>query len=161
MRSTDKYVFFWRGTFSQWHRSYFAIDGVAYNAAEQYMMAGKARLFNDLDTLEKIMKTKNVRTQKHLGREVKNFDPAIWTDNCLDIVVAGNYAKFTQNEEMKQELLATGDKTLVEASPYDKIWGIGMAEDHPDVLDESKWKGTNLLGKALMIVRDKIRAEGI
>ncbi len=157
MRLTDKYVFFWRGVFSQWHTSYFTVDGVTYNACEQYMMAGKAKLFGDTETLAKIMATKNVRDQKRLGREVKNFDRAIWEANCLDIVIAGNYAKFTQNPDMLKDLLATGDRIMVEASPKDNIWGIGLDENHPDVLDESKWKGTNLLGKALIAVRERIK----
>lgn len=159
MLLTDKYVFFWRGVFSQWHRSFFVVDNIRYNAAEQYMMASKARLFNDQETLLKIMSTSDVREQKHLGRVVKNFNADIWADKCLDIVIKGNYAKFSQNPDMKNDLLDTGDRIMVEASPYDKIWGIGIGEDHPDILDESKWQGTNLLGKALMAVRERIRNE--
>jgi len=105
------------------------------------------------------MKPSNPKEQKRLGRQVKNFEPIIW-DRCkYSIVYLGNMAKFTQNEELKRILLATGEKTLVEASPLDQIWGIGLAEDSPLAQDRKTWRGENLLGKALTAVKDHIRAE--
>lgn len=173
----SKYVLFWgpKNTlpeFSQWHRSDFTVFESrfsneenpmlrsmienTYNCAEMYMMARKARLFNDKETYTKIRNTKSPKEQKQLGREVKRFDFDIWNKHCQDIVYEGNLAKFSQNEWLKQKLLDTGDAILVEASPVDKIWGIGLAPDDPRALDEDQWQGQNLLGKALMRVRDSL-----
>jgi ribA/ribD-fused uncharacterized protein len=116
------------------------------------MMAGKARLFGDVETEAKIMKTTDPRTIKKLGRAVKNFDEKKWNEHKYKIVLAGNIFKFSQNPELKKWLLDTGNKTIVEASPYDKIWGIGYgAKNAMDNMD--KW-GLNLLGKAVQEVRD-------
>ena len=153
---TDKYIFFWGGTYSQWCPSLFVIDGVEYNCAEQYMMAKKALLFGDYESLEKIMNSNSPKDQKQFGKEVKGFDKATWETYCKKYVEDANYAKFTQNKKMLDELIDSGNRKLVEASPQDKIWGIGMAENHPDILDESKWKGTNWLGEAIMVVRTRI-----
>ena len=170
MESKDKYIFFWghneknpgeitKKCLSQWYNCLFEVDGITYYTAEQYMMSQKALLFNDNETNLKIMQEKDPKTYKALGRQVKNFDPSIWDKNKFEIVVKGNTAKFSQNEELKKFLLNTNDKILVEASPHDKIWGIGMDENHKDILDPTKWKGENLLGKALMKARDYIRKE--
>ena len=156
---TDKYVFFWGGTFSQWCPSEFTIDGVKYNCCEQYMMAKKALLFKDMDAYSEIMNTKGPKEQKAIGRRVKNFNKDKWEAVCREIVYEANYAKFTQNHIMKDELLLTGDREIVEASPEDKIWGIGMHESDPNILDKSKWKGTNWLGEAIMRVRDEFDKE--
>jgi ribA/ribD-fused uncharacterized protein len=104
------------------------------------------------------MATENPRQQKALGRKVTNFDPNRWEAACEEIVFRANLAKFTQNDELREMLVATGDKVIAEASPLDAIWGIGMAEDHPNVLDQSLW-GRNLLGKAIMRVREHLRSE--
>ncbi len=157
MRS-DNYVFFWGGVFSQWFPSNFIIDGVEYTSCEQYMMAKKAILFKDYISLDKIMNTKIPKEQKALGRAIKNFDKDKWEAVCREIVYEGNYAKFTQNPDLKDALLATGNKEIVEASPEDNIWGIGMRESHSDILDKSKW-GTNWLGEAIMRVRKTILEE--
>jgi ribA/ribD-fused uncharacterized protein len=154
-----EYVFFWGGPFSQWKKADMVIDGVTYNCCEQFMMAEKARFFEDEAHHIAIMSTNSPRIQKKIGRAVVGFDAEEWNEVCRDIVYKANYAKFTQNEDLKEELLATGDKTIVEASPYDTIWGIGMAKDDPDIEDESKWKGTNWLGEAIMDVREDIRFE--
>lgn len=156
---TDKYIFFWGGTYSQWCPSNFTIDGVTYNCCEQYMMAKKALLFNDNNAYKEIMATKSPKEQKAIGRKVKGFDKDKWDAVCREIVYEANYAKFTQNAVMKSELLRTGDREIVEASPEDKIWGIGMHESHPDILDKSKWKGTNWLGEAIMRVRETLDKE--
>ncbi|CAM9222145.1 unnamed protein product [Chrysoparadoxa australica] len=158
---TEEMVFFWQppAVYGQWTPSSFTVEGTDYVNAEQWMMAGKARLFGDTEALGKMMATSDPREHKRLGRTVKGYDNETWVANAEPIVVEGNYAKFTQNPEMLRELLATGEKLLVEASPYDKIWGIGLRADHEDARDVSKWRGENKLGKALMTVRARIRQE--
>lgn len=156
---TDKFIFFWGGTFSQWQLSPFIIDGVEYNCCEQYMMAKKAILFKDYVSWSEIMETKGPKEQKAIGRKIKNFDKDKWETVCREIVYEANYAKFTQNPLMKSELLRTGDREIVEASPLDTIWGIGMGVNDPDILDKSKWKGTNWLGEAIMRVRETLDNE--
>lgn len=156
----DKFYFFYGGFLSQWHGSEFVIDGVKYNCAEQYMMSEKAKLFGDDFKYDLIMQTSNPYRQKKLGRLVNNFNLRKWNEVCKDVVVKGNYAKFSQNENLKKLLLETGDKELVEASSTDTIWGIGMGEyDTPFIYDKSKWQGTNWLGECLMRVRDMLREE--
>jgi ribA/ribD-fused uncharacterized protein len=120
------------------------------------MMAKKALLFGDYDALREIMLSKDPALQKAMGKKVKGFDKDKWEKHCRKFVYDGNYAKFTQNPDMLSELMASGDRELVEASPEDKIWGIGMHESHPDILDSSKWKGTNWLGQAIMYVRENL-----
>jgi ribA/ribD-fused uncharacterized protein len=153
----DRFVFFWRGPFSQWAKYSFVIDGVTYVTCEQYMMAEKARLFKDGETEAKILATANPRKQKELGRQVKGFDQAAWDAVCVEVVYRGNLAKFSQNPELLELLLATGDKIIAEASPVDPIWGIGMAEDNPSVTDMSLW-GKNLLGNVIMRIRETLLA---
>ena len=121
------------------------------------MMAGKARAFADYYTLEKIMAEKEPKKIKALGRKVTPFDGKVWDEVKHTLILNGNYAKFTQNQELRRFLLATGDQVLVEASPYDTIWGVGLGPDDPRVQDPAQWRGQNLLGFALMEVRDEIR----
>ncbi len=102
-----------------------------------------------------------LREQKSLGRKVRGFDKYKWEQVCRDYVYEGNYAKFTQNQDLKDELLTYGDREIVEASPEDAIWGIGMHERHPDILDKSKWQGTNWLGEAIMRVRETLKEEKV
>ena len=156
-REHDKgYTFFWENSspFSQWHKSDFRALGIGFNSAEQYMMFQKAILFNDYETAEKILDTRNVRTQKELGRQVKGFGNGLWTVNCRRIVYEANKYKFSQNRQLLDELLATRGTTLVEASPYDTIWGIGLTKDDERATDRSKWKGKNWLGHILTLLRD-------
>lgn len=155
----DRYVFFWGGIFSQWYDSTFKIDGVEYNNCEQYMMAEKARFFKDWDILKNILNEKSPKKQKAFGRKVKGFDSNAWDKVKKEIVFKGNYHKFTQNSVLMKELLKTDGKLLVEASPYDTIWGIGMDSHHPDILESTKWKGQNLLGIILVRVRNLIKDE--
>ena len=155
----EQFSFFWRGPFSQWHKAKFVVNGIEYCTAEQFMMAEKARLFNDEEICREILATNNAKKQKSLGRIVKDFVPEVWDKHKFSIVYLGNYAKFTQNEELKAVLLNTGDTTLVEASPYDKIWGIGLSEKDIRASDRQEWKGENLLGKVLDAVRARIRCE--
>lgn len=145
---------------SQWYISRFKVDGVEYWCMEQYMMAEKARLFKDSESLNKILsETKSQRTIKALGRKVKNFDSKVWDENKLDIVYRGNKAKFSQNSELYNILISTGDKILVEASPWDRVWGIGLSCNDVNATDLRKWKGENLLGFTLMRVRSDLLKE--
>lgn len=167
---------------SQWYRSDFEIDGIKYNCCEQWMMAEKARLFGDKETLEKIMKVDpnnpNLavdfpgrefevwpdypRLQKELGREVKGFNKEQWEKVAQDVVYRGNYAKFTipgENGHLWDFLQATGEKILAEANPRDPIWGIGLSREDPRAQDPTMWKGKNWLGEALMKVRAKVNEE--
>lgn len=160
MKRQNGFVFFWGGKFSQWYTHDMVIDGVTYNCCEQYMMAEKARIFGDTETLEAIMKQKNPKYQKSLGRGVKNFNPHIWDRVCKDIVFRANLAKFS-DPELKEYLFSFGNEEIVEASPYDKIWGIGLSEEDPDCLDKTKWQGTNWLGEAIMAVREALKSQAV
>lgn len=150
--TSEQFTFFWRGIYSQWWTSSFEVDGILYNCAEQFMMAEKARLFNDPVALKKIMAETNPHQQKMLGKTVKGFKQDVWDNNARRIVYNGNYAKFTQNAELKALLLSSVG-TLVEASPYDKIWGIGLSEREHSAKIRSQWKGTNWLGEVLTKLR--------
>lgn len=156
------FTFFWKGSFSQWHMSTFkeksSLGIIEYCCAEQYMMAKKALLFNDYLTYDKIMASKNPKEIKDLGRLIFTFDQEKWDKVKFSIVYRGNVLKFNQNTDLLIKLFDTGNTILVEASPYDKVWGIGMSEDNLDTLDMNKWEGENLLGKALTSVRDYLRA---
>lgn len=143
---------------SQWYECVFYVSGFKYSTAEQYMMASKALIFNDIKIFNKILVAHTPQEFKYLGKQVKNFDVSVWNAHKDRIVVEGNVAKFSQNPDLKDFLLSTGDKILVEASPYDKIWGIGLDEDNPDAIRPARWLGENHLGFALMTVRDMIRA---
>ena len=133
------------------------IDGIVYNSCEQYMMHQKALVFGDTEIADEIMKENNPREQKKFGRMIKNFDKVTWDSCCLGIVYRGNLAKFTQNTELGEQLLETGNRILVEASPLDKIWGIGMAEEDLGIEDPSNWKGLNLLGQAITLVKQQMK----
>jgi ribA/ribD-fused uncharacterized protein len=163
-----KYLFFWghqpsrdgtitKACFSQWFEAGFVVGGDRYPTAEHYMMAEKARLFGDDECRTAILAAPHPHKAKSLGREVQNFEQAQWERQRLDIVVAANLAKFQQNPELLTFLLATGDRILVEASPVDRVWGNGLAADHPDAECPDKWPGLNLLGEALMQVRAKLK----
>ncbi len=134
----------------------FIENHITYQTAEHYMMAKKALLFNDQRIFEKILTKESPKDVKDLGRQIQNFDAEIWDAHKFDIVKQGNLLKFSQNEALKSFLLQTKGKILVEASPVDAIWGIGLAEDNANALIPKNWKGLNLLGFALMEVRDEI-----
>ncbi len=160
MSDNEKFTFFWDGPFSQWEPAEFEIEGTIYNCAEQYMMANKAKLFGDLDTLASIMESESPREQKKLGRRVQGFNAERWENVARDVVYEGNYAKFTQNPELMEKLMATKGTTLVEASPYDCIWGIGMSEGDEGIEDRDNWRGLNWLGEVLTGLREDLIEEG-
>lgn len=160
--------FFWKPTlredgatddacFSQWWQSDFVVDGIRYQTAEHWMMAGKARLFRDEEVLEEILAVNDPRTVKALGRKVRNFDEDTWKKHRFDLVVDGNIAKFSQEPSLLQHMRETGDAVLVEASPLDRIWGIGMGESNIHAVNPARWQGLNLLGFALMKARHSLR----
>ncbi|MBH8558378.1 NADAR family protein [Hymenobacter negativus] len=165
-----KYLFFWgnqpskdgtitKSCLSQWWPADFVVAGITYRSTEHWMMAEKARLFNDDKTLDQILAAKSPAEAKKLGREIQNFDPEIWEARKVEIVIAGNLHKFGQHSELAKFLLSTNDRVLVEASPVDTIWGIGLAADAADAANPSRWLEPNLLGFALMAVRDELRRQ--
>lgn len=155
----EQFTFFWQGPLSQWHPSHFVVNKVVYSCAEQYMMASKARLFDDRRSLALIMETTSPRDQKKLGRGVQGFDSGRWDAVARDFVYVGNKAKFTQNVALWEKLRATKG-TLVEASPYDKIWGVGLHADDPRILRRETWQGKNWLGETLTRLRDDLIQSG-
>lgn len=144
---------------SQWYPLGFTVDGIQYATAEHWMMACKARLFGDQEMLAEILHANTPDKAKKLGRKVRNFDEALWKSQARGFVTEGNYAKFTQHSRLRDFLLSTGDAILVEASPFDRIWGIGLAASNPSSQSPLLWRGQNLLGFALMDVRERIRRE--
>lgn len=155
----EKFTLFWDGVFSQWYPSKFTVNHLKFNCAEQFMMYGKAILFHDFETAELILQAASPKDQKALGRKIRNFDQDIWMLFREGIVYTGSYAKFTQTSTLQEILLATKGTTLVEASPYDKIWGIGLSENDPNALNRATWNGLNLLGETLTRVREAILFE--
>ena len=159
MKYTDTHVYFWGGPFSNWDNCHFVCGGIKFHNTEQAFMWWKAKFFNDEETAKKIELEFNPSEVKRLGRLVKNYKD----DECSVVrmlyMIEVNEQKFNQNPFYKEILIRTENRVLVEASPYDKIWGVGLAEDNPLILDEKNWLGQNLLGKALMEVRKKIKNE--
>ena len=152
----EPFTFFWKSRLSQWHRVPFVIGGVHFTHAEQYMMYTKALLFGDRDAAERILAAQTPREQQAIGRTVQGFDESVWLLFREGVAFAGNYARFSQNAEQLELLFATRGTTLVEASPHDRIWGIGLAADDPRALDRSQWLGLNLLGETLTRVREAL-----
>lgn len=164
-----KYLFFWGHTapadgslgphvFSQWYPSPFEVDGQVFATAEHWMMAGKAKLFGDEEALARVHAAKTPAQAKKIGRQVRNFDDATWKAHCLELVTDGSVHKFSATPELRDYLLATGKRILVEASPTDRVWGIGLARDSPKASDPTQWRGDNLLGFALMNARTRLAA---
>jgi ribA/ribD-fused uncharacterized protein len=163
---SEEFTLFWDGPFSQWEPSIFEIDGIEYSCAEQYMMASKARLFEDENTLEEIMEAEDPGVQKALGRQVADFDVDTWQEDedngrprCWNIVWQGNMAKFSQNPHLLKRLKRTVGTTLAEASPYDLIWGIGLRASDPRAQNRENWDGMNWLGEVLNSVRSFLVAD--
>jgi ribA/ribD-fused uncharacterized protein len=164
----SKFVLFWGhrperdgrigpGCFSQWWAAPFTVDGVTYPTAEHWMMAQKARLFGDEQGLAKVLAARSPGAAKAAGRAIQPFDEDRWVATRYDIVVAGSRSKFEQHPSLREVLMRTGSKILVEASPTDRIWGIGLAASHEHAQVPSHWRGLNLLGFALMDVRDQLQ----
>lgn len=163
-----KFIYFWGHTnkrnepagkfcFSQWFESPFSVDGITYKTAEHWMMAHKALLFGDKMMFEKIIACNKPGEAKALGRKVRNYDDDIWNARKFDIVKLGNIHKFNQHPILADYLLKTNDRILVEASPTDAIWGIGLSQDSEDIDNIYAWRGQNLLGFVLMEVRDFLK----
>lgn len=150
--------FFWGGILSNWYISKFELHGIEFNCVEQYMMARKAIAFKDENTLERIMLSNDPREQKQLGRAVKGYDDNKWKRIKYPLVLEGVIAKFDQNSMIQQILLDTQSLILVEASPYDDQWGIKLGLNDANLTNPSMWKGTNLLGLALMDARATIKS---
>lgn len=155
MRVTDKHVCFWKEWPSNWHPAEFDIEvnevQCHFYNTEQYFMYMKAIVFGDEEIAKQILEERDPKKVKALGRKVQNYDELVWNDKRYQIMLRANVAKFSQNEDLKQLLLSPEYEGhgFVEASPYDKVWGVRMYESNPDIDDETKWKGLNLLGKIL------------
>ena len=146
------------GYLSNWYPSSFTVDGITFTSMEQYMMYCKARCFQDAEIAQQILETEDVATIKALGRSVKGYDDNHWNGVRQIVVYKGLCTKFEQNEDLKQKLLSTGDALLAECAVRDRIWGIGLSMNDPDRLNRFKWQGQNLLGYALMMVRENLVA---
>ena len=156
--TTDTAHFFLTDEFSQWYPSKFTFAlGIEFNCAEQWMMYCKADLFNAPEIMEKVLEETNPKEMKKLGRDVKDFNKEQWDSKALDFVILGNVMKFSQNPELWEILNNTGDRMLVEAADYDRIWGIGLKAEDAILVSQDQWQGTNLLGKALMQTRQILR----
>jgi ribA/ribD-fused uncharacterized protein len=165
-----KYLLFWghrppagggvgSGCLSQWWPVTFSAEGLTYFSAEHYMMAAKARLFGDIETAMRIQTASHPGAAKALGRQVRGFDERLWAERRFEIVVSGNMGKFGQHADLRDFLLGTGDRVLAEASPRDRIWGIGLSADDERARSPDRWRGLNLLGFALMETRHRLRAQ--
>lgn len=166
-----KYLHFWGhrprpdgrigpGCLSQWWPSPFVVDGVRYATAEHWMMAGKARLFGDPEAERRVLAAEHPAAAKKAGRLVRGFDEETWARERFRIVVEGSVHKFTSDDDLGLFLLNTGDRVLVEASPVDRVWGIGLAADDEAASDPTRWRGPNLLGFALMEAREHLAGAG-
>nr|WP_250035100.1 NADAR family protein [Actinoplanes maris] len=165
-----EFLFFWghqperdgsvgAGCLSQWWPARFSVEGHDFASAEHYMMWCKAVLFGDDAMARRILAAPHPKVAKTLGGRVSGFEQYVWDEHRFEIVVTGNRAKFEQHEELRDYLVSTGSRVLVEASPLDRVWGIGLGRDDPAAADPRRWRGTNLLGFALMDVRDSLQRE--
>lgn len=146
------------GYLSNWYLSDFLVEGIEFSSMEQYMMYKKASLFKDKDIASQIMETSNVRKIKSYGRSVSNYNDTVWNGMRQLIIYKGLIEKFKQNDDLKQKLLDTGDAILAECAVQDKIWGIGISMTDPNKNDLTKWRGQNLLGFSLMLVREELQS---
>ena len=154
-----KYTFFWDGPFSNWAKTSFRYCNNKFSSSEQALMWAKAMYFDDILAASMIMATDDPKKQKEYGRKVRNYDDTRWSKVRYNLMVDILYNKYSQDLTMKEHLLCTTGTILVEASPYDTIWGIGLATSDPRAQDESTWLGQNLLGKALTEVRTQLENE--
>ena len=165
---TLNYIFFWGHTnkssrptgefvLSQWYPSPFAVSGIVYKTAAHWMMARKALLFGDRDTFKKILVAERPEEVRALSQYIKGFDELKWVEWRYEIVKEGNFHKFNQNKKLRAYLLNTGDSILVETNPVDEVWGIGLTPDSKFLKNPYAWNGLNLLGFALMEVREYLK----
>ncbi|BDH07479.1 hypothetical protein HEK131_47060 [Streptomyces seoulensis] len=165
-----KYLHFWghrpqrdggvgAGCLSQWWPAPFTVDGAGYATAEHWMMAGKARLFADPDAERLVLAARHPAEAKKAGRLVRGFDEETWRRERFRIVVEGSVHKFAAHPDLREFLLGTGERVLVEASPVDRVWGIGLSAQDEAAFDPARWKGPNLLGFALMEARERLRSD--
>jgi hypothetical protein len=161
--SEEKFTFFYgeSSPFSNWHPAKFTVGFDEYNCGEQHMMHEKARMFGDLAMAKRIMACDEPRKMKALGRLVHRFNGNAWRAQCKPLVRRGQKKRFRQNPHLLRELMKTSGTTLVEASPYDRFWGIGLRADDPDANDRTKWRGQNVLGQMLTEVREELAKEMI
>jgi ribA/ribD-fused uncharacterized protein len=157
----NQYVFFYGGYLSNWADTSFedVQTGIPYNCSEQYMMHMKALLFGDHETADKIMKATFPGDQKALGRLVSGFEKEYWEKHARDIVYRGCFFKFTQHKDAHEYLMSTKNHYLVEASPHDTIWGIGLGAYDEAVNDPKNWKGLNWLGQVLTALREDLESD--
>lgn len=178
MRVTETQVLFWGGPASQWFKSSFEghLPYVSYeggrrslrrdetvrrfDSGEKFMMMGKASIFNDEDSLTRMIPVSNTKDLKALGQLVIGFEQPVWNATCVPVVSIGNYYKFAQDDELFEFLQHMGDREFVEGSPFDRIWGVGMGWDNPRIEDRRNWRGTNLLGISIHNARDMISMFG-
>lgn len=144
------------GYLSNWDLSQFSVDEITFSSMEQYMMYKKAVCFQDYDTAGRILELEDVSQIKKLGRKVSNYDENSWNGVRQIVVYRGLLEKFGQNDELKKLLLETGDSVLAECAVKDRIWGIGLSMTDPDRMDRACWKEQNMLGYALMMVREAL-----
>ena len=167
-----EFLFFWghrkaedgcltKSCFSQWWEAPFCMDGRQFRTAEHYMMTRKAELFGDHETAALVLAAETPKAAKALGRKVRGFSEDAWLAHREEIVFTGNMEKFSQNADLREFLLGTRDAVLVEASPVDSVWGIGLAEADPKARNPAEWPGLNLLGFALTRVREKLRQRNV
>ena len=160
-KSCEDAIYFWMpdeefGFFSQWYPKTFHVDGQRYYTAEHWMMATKAKFFGDMQTYKMILDEPEPEKVRDLGRLIKPFDSKVWAQHSFEVVLSGNRVKF-QDSDLKERMLATGDRLLVEASPTDRLWGIGYDAAHAaDHFDE--W-GQNLMGTVMMQIRAELRGQ--
>lgn len=145
------------GYLSNWYLSNFKIDSTQFSSMEQYMMYKKAIVFNDTKIAKEILETTDVSKIKALGRQVSNYNDTYWNGVRQIIVYKGLLEKFSQNEDLKKKLLDTGDDILAECAVQDKVWGIGISMKDVNRWYMAKWRGENLLGFALMLVREELK----
>lgn len=147
------------GYLGNWYKADFLLDGRVFSCVEQYMMFKKAVIFGDEKMADKILREKSPLKMRAYGRKIENFEDVVWNGWRQSVVIDGLYAKFSQNEALCEQLLATGNSIIAECSPTDRVWGIGLCKNDNRSDNMSQWQGTNLLGFSLMIVREKLRSK--
>jgi ribA/ribD-fused uncharacterized protein len=154
----EEFIFYFgqESVFSHWFKCSFSINSQDFCCAEQYIMYRKAVLFNDVEIAKKILNSSNPARHRYLGKQVGGFDKRLWQQHCKQFAFDGNLSKFAQSSVLTNILLQTTGKSFAEASPYDRIWGIGLSMKNPKIYDRSQWRGRNWAGEVLQSVRAKL-----